>query len=76
MSCCVLCDAEGKQKSASIPEGWHYPICAEHRAQSYWRSRQPPAPRVITLAPPASIEEALERGGIAVPSLASLGTAC
>lgn len=69
MSCCALCDAEGRARVAGTPEGWAFPICAEHRAQSYWRSRQPPAPRVIALMQPLTIDDALARG-LAVPSLA------
>jgi hypothetical protein len=63
MNLCVLCAAEGEEKPADVPAGWSYPICAEHRAQSYWRSRQPAAPRAINLAvPPTSVDEALACG--------------
>ena len=44
---CCLCDAVDKIREGWIPDGGGVPLCAEHRAQTYWRSRQPPRPSAI-----------------------------
>jgi hypothetical protein len=51
---CCLCDPADKIREGRIPNGCGVPLCAEHRAQTYWRSRQP-APAIAT-ALPMSIE--------------------
>ena len=38
---CCLCDPAGKVREGRIPDGGGVPLCAEHRAQTYWSSRQP-----------------------------------
>lgn len=67
---CAICSALGEEKAGTVPDGWGFPICAQHRAESYWRSRQPAPPQVITFGPPNSIDEALARG-IDVQTLAT-----
>ena len=42
---CCLCNAVDKIREGWIPDSGGVPLCAEHRAQTYWRSRQPAAPR-------------------------------
>jgi hypothetical protein len=55
--CCSLC-APDKIREGRIPEGGGIPQCAEHRAEIYWRSRQPNPSRVVTWPP--SPEEAYQ----------------
>jgi hypothetical protein len=55
---CCLCET-GKSRAGRIRNGGGVPICAEHFAEGYWRSRQPQAPQVVTWPP--SPEEAYQR---------------
>jgi hypothetical protein len=47
---CCLCET-GKFRAGQIRAGYGVPLCAEHFAEGYWRSRQPQAPRVVTWQP-------------------------
>lgn len=63
---CCLCDPAGEiREGRIIPTSGAVPLCAEHRAQSYWRSCQPAPPRVTVL--PAPYEQVAMRAALVAP---------
>lgn len=67
---CALCFAISETREGNIPDGGGIPLCAEHRARTYWQSRRPPAPVVVTWPPTVNdllIQAAVPLADLAVP---------
>lgn len=48
--CCCLC-SPGQIRAGQIRAGYAVPLCPEHFAEGYWRSRQPEPPTLAPLSP-------------------------
>ena len=60
---CCICEVGDGSREGKLLNGVGVPLCAEHAAQSYWRSRQPE----LTKAEPSlgKAQQQLMRAGLA-----------